>query len=87
VLAPGGRLLIWDVIFPRRMDEKKDAAVFPLKIKLPDKEITTGYGVRWPESEQGLAHYIDLARKAGFEVISQKEQERWFYLELRKPHE
>jgi SAM-dependent methyltransferase len=84
VLAPGGRLLIWDVIFPRRVDEKKDVALFPLKIKLPEKEIDTAYGVEWPESEQGMDHYIALAKKAGFEVIRQKEHEGWFFLELMK---
>jgi SAM-dependent methyltransferase len=87
VLAPGGRLLIWDVIFPTRPDESKDAAVFPLRIRLPDKEIMTGYGVMWPDNEQGLPHYLELAREAGFEVVSQKEKVRWFHLELRKPGE
>jgi SAM-dependent methyltransferase len=84
VLAPGGRLLIWDVIFPKRVDEKKDVALFPLKIKLPGKEINTGYGVGWPENEQGMDHYITLAKKIGFEVIAQKEHEGWFFLELMK---
>jgi SAM-dependent methyltransferase len=84
VLAPGGRLLIWDVIFPKRVDEKKDVALFPLKITLPGKEINTGYGVGWPENEQGMDHYIVLAKKAGFEVITQKENEGWFFLELMK---
>jgi SAM-dependent methyltransferase len=84
VLAPGGRLLIWDVIFPKRVDEKKDVALFPLKIKLPGKEIDTGYGVEWPENEQGMDHYMALAKKVGFEVITQKEQEGWFFLELMK---
>jgi len=84
VLAPAGRLLIWDVIFPKRVDEKKDVAMFPLKIKLPEKEINTGYGVKWPENEQGMDHYIALAKKAGFEVITQKEHEGWFFLELMK---
>ena len=84
VLAPGGRLLIWDVIFPKRVDEKKDVAVFPLKIKLPEKEIQTGYGVGWPANEQGMDHYIALANKVGFEVITQKEHEGWFFLELMK---
>ncbi len=79
-----GRLLVWDVIFPKRVDEKKDVAMFPLKIKLPEKEINTGYGVKWPENEQGMDHYITLAKKAGFEVITQKEQEGWFFLELMK---
>ena len=84
VLAPGGRLLILDVIFPKRVDEKKDVALFPLKITLPGKEINTGYGVGWPENEQGMDHYIALAKKAGFEVITQKEHEGWFFLELMK---
>jgi SAM-dependent methyltransferase len=84
VLAPGGRLLIWDVIFPKRVDEKKDIALFPLKIKLPEKEIDTAYGVKWPENEQGMDHYIELANKAGFEVITQKPHEGWFFLELMK---
>jgi len=84
VLAPGGRLLIWDVIFPKRVDEKKDVAFFPLKIKLPDREIGTGYGVEWPLNEQGMDHYIALANKVGFEVMTQKEHEGWFFLELMK---
>jgi SAM-dependent methyltransferase len=84
VLAPGGRLLIWDVIFPKRVDEKKDVAMFPLKIKLPGKEINTGYGVEWPPNEQGMDHYIALAKKVGFEVITQKANEGWFFLELMK---
>jgi hypothetical protein len=72
------------VVFPIRIDEKKDIAVFPLKIKLPMKEILTGYGAYWPETEQGLNHYIQLAEKAGFAIASQKDQGRWFFLELRK---
>lgn len=85
VLVPGGRLLIWDAIFPKRVDDKKDVAVFPLKIKLPDKEINTGYGVMWPEKEQGLAHFVGLAKKVGLEVVFQKENTGWFFLEARKP--
>ena len=84
VLAPGGRLLIWDVIFPRRVDEIKDIALFPLKITLPEKQIQTVYRVPWPATEQGIDHYIVLARKMGFEVIRQKENEGWFFLELMK---
>jgi SAM-dependent methyltransferase len=84
VLAPGGRLLIWDVIFPKRLNENKEVALFPLKITLPEKEINTAYGVEWPQEEQGMGHYIALAKKAGFEVITQKEHEGWFFLELMK---
>jgi SAM-dependent methyltransferase len=84
VLAPGGRLLIWDAIFPEQIGEKKDRALFMLKINLPDTVINTGYGVRYPENEQGIAHYLELAEKTGFEVSSQKQAENWFYLELKK---
>jgi ubiquinone/menaquinone biosynthesis C-methylase UbiE len=84
VLKPGGRLLIWDVVFPKRIDPKKDIAVFFLKIRLPEKEISTGYGANWPEDEQGLHHFLQLAEKAGFSIVSQKDHGKWFFLELRK---
>ena len=85
VLVSGGRFLIWDVIFLKRVDEKKDIAVIPLTAKLPDKKITTGYGVRWPEKVHDLSYYVNLAERVGFEVVSKKEKNRWFYLELKKP--
>jgi ubiquinone/menaquinone biosynthesis C-methylase UbiE len=85
VLMPGGRLLIWDVIFPKRVDPIKDIALFPLKIKLPDKIIKTGYGSRWPKNGQGLPHYIQLAKEVGFKVITHREKNQWFHLELKKP--
>jgi len=35
VLAPGGRFLIWDAVFPPREDNRKDIAVFPVTVELP----------------------------------------------------
>ncbi|UCE41158.1 MAG: methyltransferase domain-containing protein [Candidatus Aminicenantes bacterium] len=84
VLKPGGRLLVWDVIFPELIDKKKNRALFWFKFILPDKEIRTGYGVRRPEGEQGLAHFVELAKKTGFEIVSHKEKDRWFFLEVSK---
>ena len=84
VLKPGGRLLIWDVVFPGMTDKKTKMAIFPFKFTLPKKEIRTGYGVRRPEGEQGLAHFTELANKTGFQVVSHKEQDRWFFLEVVK---
>ncbi len=84
VLVPGGRLLIWDGIFPKRIDEKKDVALFLLKVKLPKKEIDAGYGVGWPEKEQGVSHYAELAKKVGFEVVAYREKDQWFFLEMKK---
>jgi ubiquinone/menaquinone biosynthesis C-methylase UbiE len=84
VLRQGGRLLVWDVVFPELTDKKKNMALFPFKFILPDKEIRTGYGVRRPEGEQGLAHFMELAKKTGFQIVSHKEKDRWFFLEVVK---
>ena len=84
VLKPGGRLLIWDVIMPNRPDPKRTTAIFPLRITLPQKEIRTGYGVRWPEAGRAMSHYLDLAQRTGFDVVLNTIEERWFYLELTK---
>jgi ubiquinone/menaquinone biosynthesis C-methylase UbiE len=83
VLAPGGRLLIWDVVFPPKTDPKQDAVSYPLQIHLPQKDIRTGYGVRHVEG-QGAEHFVEAAKAAGFEVVSRKDEKGWFYLELKK---
>jgi len=85
VLAPGGRLLIWDVLFPRMEDKQKTTAVFPFTFKLPDREVKTGYGVRFPEGEQGLAHFVELAHETGFTVAAKNGAQEWFFLELVRP--
>jgi ubiquinone/menaquinone biosynthesis C-methylase UbiE len=83
VLRPGGRLLIWDVVFPRKTDPGQLRIMYPLHIQLPGKEINTGYGVKIAEG-QGADHFLELARAAGFEVVAQKNENGWFHLELRK---
>jgi len=83
VLTPGGRLLIWDAIFPKKTDPDKLTVLFPLHVKLPKADINTGYGVKLIE-EQGLTHFIELAKTAGFEVVAQKNEKGWFHLELKK---
>ncbi len=84
VLKPGGRLLIWDVVFPsRKTDERQLYVHYPLHIKLPATEINTGYGVRFAEG-QGSDHFVGLAKKTGFEVSSQKDDQGWFYIELKR---
>jgi SAM-dependent methyltransferase len=83
VLRPGGRLLIWDVIFPQRTDPGQLYVMYPLHIQLPGKAINTGYGVKINEG-QGADHFLELAAAAGFEVISRKDEAGWFHLELKK---
>jgi ubiquinone/menaquinone biosynthesis C-methylase UbiE len=84
VLAPGGRFLIWDAVIPARTDPAKHDVVFPMRIKLPDETVNTGYGAYWPETARDPAYYIEMATKAGFKVAARQETGRTFYLELRK---
>jgi ubiquinone/menaquinone biosynthesis C-methylase UbiE len=85
VLVSGGRFLIWDVALPQCLDEDKDIVAFHLNIKLPDREIATGFGTKWPEQRQGLPYYQEIAERAGFIASDHEESGRVFYLELQKP--
>jgi len=85
VLAPGGRFLIWEAVFPTRPDGNYRYGLVTLKIKLPSQEVETDYGGRWPDELHDLAYYSALARKTGFEVVRKEEKNgRQIYLELRK---
>ena len=84
VLKEDGRFLIWDVILPHRETADKDVAVFMLAVKLGEEVVKTGYGMLWPEEGRRPSYYVELARNAGFEVVSQKEEGRRLFLELRK---
>ena len=83
VLKPGGRLLIWDVVFPVRTDPRQIYVLYPLHVKLPAADIDTGYGVKIVE-KQGTEHFAALAKANGFEVVTQKDEKGWFFLELKK---
>jgi len=85
VLEPGGRLLIWDVVFPeKKTDPRQIYVLYPLRVQLPKTVINTGYGVKIVE-KQGPGHFVALAGENGFEVVTRKDEAGWFFLELRKP--
>jgi SAM-dependent methyltransferase len=84
VLRPGGRFLVWDASFGER-PEGKTVGVVPLTVELPDKVISTGYGVRWPDEPHDLAYYKRLALAAGFELVKESAKGQWFYLEMQRP--
>ena len=84
VLQPGGRLHVWDPVFPASHDPAHDSILFPVRVKLPAGEINTGYGVRFRDG-QGADHFVKLAEKTGFQVVSRRNEAGWFHLELRKP--
>ncbi len=86
VTEPGGRLLIWDVVFPDLKDPKKRFANYPVTVALPGKTVEAGYSTYLVPGGQGLAHFEALAAKAGFKVAARKAAQQWFYLELVKPN-
>jgi ubiquinone/menaquinone biosynthesis C-methylase UbiE len=84
VLRPGGRLLVWDVVFPKKTDPRQLYVLYPLHITLPGgKEVNTGYGVRLPEG-RGVVEFLEQATGAGFEVVERKDENGWFFAELKK---
>jgi SAM-dependent methyltransferase len=83
VLRPGGRLLVWDPTFPEKAASDKPKIMYPLHVRLPGKDINTGYGVGIREG-QGAGHFVELAKAAGFEVVTQKDEKGWFFLEFKK---
>ncbi|MFC1997039.1 class I SAM-dependent methyltransferase [Chloroflexota bacterium] len=85
ILVSGGRFILWDLDLPQCLDESKEIVAVYLNIKLPEKEIMTGYGTRWPNQEQGLPYYKNVAEKVGFVATDQKVNGRVFQLELKKP--
>jgi SAM-dependent methyltransferase len=84
VLAAGGKLRIWDAVFPKPVDPEKTHGLFTLNVQLPKQRIDVGYGVRWPAEGRPLSRYEQLARAAGFTVVTSSEKSPWFYLELQK---
>jgi len=83
VLAPGGRLLIWEAATPRQEGEKK-WAMFPILANLPGKQIKTGYGVPLGEQPHDSAYFQRLGTRAGFQTVTSRENGRHFLLELQK---
>ena len=86
VLRPGGRLLVWDVIFPKKTDPRQTSVVYPLHITLPGgKEVNTGYGVRLGDREgRGAAEFLDIATEAGFEVLTRQDNKGWYFVEMKR---
>ncbi len=83
VLTPGGRLMIWDAITPRK-EAGKRWALFPITVHLPGKQIQTGYGVPLGDETHDLAYFSRLGTRAGFQAVASREDGRHFFLELRK---
>jgi|AntDeeMinimDraft_5_1070356.scaffolds.fasta_scaffold09645_2 ubiquinone/menaquinone biosynthesis C-methylase UbiE len=84
VLKPEGKFLIWDLKIPKKSEADKNIFATRLKVMFKNKSIETGYGVLWEDNEQDIDKFSELARQNELEVISQKQGEQYFYLEIKK---
>jgi len=81
ILKDSGRFLLWDVRIPRKHGDYK-AFIVPLKVKLPNEEIETGYGVKW--QTQDINHFKELAQETNFKVVHEWSKGENFHLEMQK---
>jgi hypothetical protein len=59
--------------------------VILLRVLVSDQEIETGYGQPWPNELHDPAFSIALVDKAGSRLVAKRQDERFFFLELRRP--
>ncbi|HHY63279.1 MAG TPA: GNAT family N-acetyltransferase [Bacillota bacterium] len=85
VLAPGGRLRIWDAEIPPAKPGD-DLFIIELKIVTGAGATTCAYGVGWPDKSQNCSAIAHIAQDCGFELLGQAESGQTFYLSLLKPY-
>jgi ubiquinone/menaquinone biosynthesis C-methylase UbiE len=85
VLKPGGRFWVWDANISRPVETERDSYLLFLRVRLGDREIETGYAQPWPDEAHDPAFYVALAKKAGFQLVDEKQDGRLFFLELERP--
>ncbi|MHA1746679.1 MAG: class I SAM-dependent methyltransferase [Promethearchaeota archaeon] len=83
VLKPGGKLLVWDVIFdPPEFVDKKIIA-FHLKVNLPDGTVNqTGYGAKM--HAQKMEDFVNLADINGLTLVRKEVADQVYFLEFQK---
>jgi len=81
VLKDKGRFLIWDVRIPENV-VGYETFIVHLKVKLPNEEITTAFGVKW--QVQSIEYFKELAKIAGFRVTKELKKNEIFHLEIQK---
>jgi ubiquinone/menaquinone biosynthesis C-methylase UbiE len=81
VLKDKGRFLIWAVRIPESLAGYK-TFIAHLKVKLPNEEVETGYGVRW--QAQSPEYFKEMARLTGFKVTRELCKNGILYLEMQK---
>lgn len=83
VLKPGGKLLVWDVIFSPPVEVDKEIIALYLKVHLPDGTVNdTGYGVK--KHTQKIEDFIELATKNGLALVRKETADQVYFLEFQK---
>ncbi|MCR4427458.1 MAG: class I SAM-dependent methyltransferase [Firmicutes bacterium] len=85
VLKDGGVFTIWDARIPRYPGGAKDIFVVPLEVRLADKLVSTAYGVLWRDAEQDMKYYVEMGKRAGFDILTTEEMGEAFRIQLGKP--
>lgn len=85
VLVAGGRLYVWDVDIPAPDRRHAETFLVPVSVRLPGRIVRTMYGVRWDGRAMSAEGILDLARGAGFAVLTAERSDRSFHLVLERP--
>ena len=85
VLKSKGEFIFWEISLKQPFDRSKRGYIIPLKVKLPDTVIETGYGNPWPEDSHDLNYYEQLAEGIGFSILEAKEVGINLRFKLQKP--
>jgi ubiquinone/menaquinone biosynthesis C-methylase UbiE len=85
VLKPGGVLHVWDATIPPKGEATQETFIIFVRAQLPDRTISTGYGVSWAHHELSASSIGELAKRAGFELVNLEESGETFRLTLRRP--
>jgi len=84
VLKPGGHLHLWDVDLTKLPDTKKGFYLVRLHYRVGDFEKGTGYGMKWPVEPGSEEYYLQLAKEAGFQLLTVERNKHIFYLVFSK---
>ncbi|MFX1447128.1 MAG: class I SAM-dependent methyltransferase [Promethearchaeota archaeon] len=83
VLKKGGHFVIWDVLMPKRGNDKRDIFFIELRVKLFDTIGNAGYGVSW-NKEINPDTFTNLAKNIGFETLERKVDNDTIFIRFRK---
>jgi len=83
VTKKGGEFVLWDFKIPNRDISDKEFYGLYLKVKIEEKEISTGYATKW-NKEQDLEYYINLGNSIGFKSAETKVIDEIFYIRFQR---